>query len=57
MGIKPKIIIVCNPNNPTGSILTKQAIREIIEFSFNNKLIIFADEVYQDNVYTNKKTF
>lgn len=29
----------------------------MIEFAYENKMVIFADEVYQDNVYTSKKEF
>ena len=34
-----------NPGNPTGSILTEDTIRNIIEFSVKNKIVIVADEV------------
>ena len=32
-------------------MLTKENIQEIIKFAYENQLFIFADEVYQDNVY------
>jgi len=34
-----------------GQVLSRQNIEEIIKFAYEEKLFIFADEVYQDNVY------
>jgi bifunctional pyridoxal-dependent enzyme with beta-cystathionase and maltose regulon repressor activities len=36
---------VINPGNPTGSILSEETIRKIIEFSVKNKIVLIADEV------------
>ncbi|XP_069686059.1 alanine aminotransferase 1 isoform X2 [Periplaneta americana] len=47
----PKAIVVINPGNPTGQVLSRQNIEEIIKFAQKEDLFIFADEVYQDNVY------
>lgn len=47
----PRAIVVINPGNPTGQVLTKENIQEIIKFAYKEKLFIFADEVYQDNIY------
>ncbi|KAF7634712.1 Aminotran_1_2 domain-containing protein [Meloidogyne graminicola] len=46
-----KVIVVINPGNPTGQVLTRENIEAIIRFAYSNKLFIFADEVYQENVY------
>ncbi|XP_054164947.1 alanine aminotransferase 2-like [Oppia nitens] len=48
---KPKAIVVINPGNPTGSVLTKENIENIIKFADENKLMIIADEVYQHNIW------
>lgn len=47
----PRAIVVINPGNPTGQVLSRQNIEEIIKFAYKEKLFILADEVYQDNVY------
>lgn len=44
---KTKMIAVCNPNNPTGSVLTETAIAEIVRVAKNNDLWIHSDEVYR----------
>ena len=53
----PKILVVINPGNPTGSILSKQNIAEIIKFARRNNLMIIADEVYQHNIYAESAQF
>ncbi|CAG2173170.1 unnamed protein product, partial [Oppiella nova] len=54
---KPKAIVVINPGNPTGSVLTRHNIEDIIRFAKQNNLIIIADEVYQHNVWKNGAKF
>ncbi|KAH0571937.1 Alanine aminotransferase [Spironucleus salmonicida] len=48
---QPKAIILLNPSNPTGSILTQTELLEIIEFCHQHEIAILADEVYQENIY------
>jgi histidinol-phosphate aminotransferase len=49
---KTKIIFIANPNNPTGSYLTKDEIYRLIELTPKNILIVF-DHAY-DEFVTNK---
>ncbi|KAF8782674.1 Alanine aminotransferase 2 like protein [Argiope bruennichi] len=51
----PRALIVNNPGNPSGAVLTYENIQEIIKFAFEEKLLLMADEVYQGNVYGGKK--
>lgn len=44
---QPKAIVVINPGNPTGQVLTRENIEDIIRFAHKEKLFILADEVYQ----------
>ncbi|MBN2356929.1 aminotransferase class I/II-fold pyridoxal phosphate-dependent enzyme [candidate division KSB1 bacterium] len=53
-GITVKAIVVINPANPTGAILSEKSMREIIEFAKEHEMAIIADEVYQENVYDGK---
>ncbi len=50
-GIDPVAIVVINPGNPTGAVLSFENIKMVINFAKKHKLSIMADEVYQDNVY------
>ena len=44
---KTKVIIICNPNNPTGSVLSEQAMEEIVQQADNVGSWILSDEVYR----------
>jgi len=54
-GINIKAITVINPGNPTGQVLSHQNIKDIITFAYENQIAILADEVYQENIYVDKK--
>ncbi len=49
--INVKAIVVINPGNPTGAILDKSSIMQVVDFAEENDLAIIADEVYQENLY------
>lgn len=42
-----KIIAVCNPNNPTGAVLTEQEMQEVVRLAEECGAWIYADEVYR----------
>ena len=50
-GAEPRAIVVINPGNPTGNVLSKKNLEDVIKFAHRNKLFVFPDEVYQYNVY------
>lgn len=43
---KTRLIAVCNPNNPTGAILTEEEMKEITEIAGKADAWLLADEVY-----------
>merc|ERR1712038_2222206 len=47
----PRAIVIINPGNPTGNVLSRANIEAVVKFAAQKKLFVFADEVYQDNVY------
>jgi len=51
LGINPVGIVVINPGNPTGAVLSRENIEMVITFARRHNLAIIADEVYQENVY------
>ncbi|KAF7993478.1 hypothetical protein HCN44_010073 [Aphidius gifuensis] len=53
----PRVLVIINPGNPTGQVLTRKNIEEIIRFAQKNRLFVLADEVYQDNVYDKDSSF
>eukprot|EP00090_Calanus_glacialis_P014648 TRINITY_DN2347_c0_g1_i1.p1 TRINITY_DN2347_c0_g1~~TRINITY_DN2347_c0_g1_i1.p1 ORF type:complete len:484 (-),score=196.37 TRINITY_DN2347_c0_g1_i1:153-1604(-) len=52
-----KAIVVINPGNPTGQVLTRDNLEAVINFAAEKKLFVFADEVYQQNVYAEGSAF
>lgn len=56
-GILCRALVFINPGNPTGQCLTEENIRDLIVFCHNNRLILCADEVYQENIYNTQRPF
>jgi alanine transaminase len=50
-GLELKAVVVINPGNPTGNVLSQESIRSIIKTAARDDLVIIADEVYQTNVF------
>ncbi|EIJ67367.1 pyridoxal phosphate-dependent aminotransferase [Pasteurella bettyae] len=48
---RTKAIVIINPNNPTGAVYSKELLLEIAEIARQNKLLIFADEIYDKILY------
>ena len=48
---KTKAIILNTPNNPTGTIYSKEELMEIAEFAKKYNLIIVSDEMYEKLIY------
>ncbi|XP_026734187.1 alanine aminotransferase 1-like isoform X3 [Trichoplusia ni] len=46
-----RAIVVINPGNPTGQVLTRKNIEDVIKFAYKHKMMLLADEVYQHNIY------
>ena len=40
------LVIICNPNNPTGALYPKEVLEGIVEIARQHHLIIFSDEIY-----------
>ena len=56
-GINVRAFVLINPGNPTGQVLSESAVRDIVVFCHKHGLVLLADEVYQENVYCDGKTF
>ena len=49
---KTRAILICNPNNPTGYLYTKQEMRQIRDLVQKYNLYLISDEVYREFIYT-----
>eukprot|EP01059_Diplonema_ambulator_P033482 TRINITY_DN701_c0_g1_i1.p1 TRINITY_DN701_c0_g1~~TRINITY_DN701_c0_g1_i1.p1 ORF type:complete len:478 (+),score=136.55 TRINITY_DN701_c0_g1_i1:51-1484(+) len=54
-GKNVRALVVINPGNPTGQVLDPDTMMEIVEFARERDLMLLADEVYQENIYGEKK--
>ncbi|MEO0288213.1 MAG: pyridoxal phosphate-dependent aminotransferase [candidate division WOR-3 bacterium] len=52
---KTKAILICTPNNPTGTIFTREEMEMIVRIARKHNLFILSDEVYREFVFDNKK--
>jgi L-glutamine---4-(methylsulfanyl)-2-oxobutanoate aminotransferase len=48
---KTKAIIICNPNNPTGKVFTKDELEFIAELCKEFDVLCFTDEIYEHILY------
>lgn len=55
-GTDVRAIVVINPGNPTGAVLSPEDIRNVLDFAAEEKLVVLADEVYQTNIFLGKFT-
>ncbi|MCF8221857.1 MAG: pyridoxal phosphate-dependent aminotransferase [Bacteroidales bacterium] len=54
---RTKGIIICNPNNPTGYLYTKEEMLQLREIILKHDLYLFSDEVYREFCYDGEKHF
>ena len=50
---KTKGILICNPNNPTGYLYSREEMNQIRQLIKKYNLYLFSDEVYREFIYTN----
>ncbi|KAG8343626.1 putative alanine aminotransferase [Trypanosoma vivax] len=56
-GATPRVLVVINPGNPTGSVLDRQVMEKVVKFCCDRRIVLLADEVYQENIYASNKRF
>lgn len=53
---KTKILLIGYPNNPTGTVMTREDLEKIAEFAKAHDLIVISDEIYCDLTYEGQHT-
>lgn len=51
IGPKTRMLLLCNPSNPTGSCYTREELLELAKIVVENDLFVIADEIYERLVY------
>ncbi len=54
---RTKAIMICNPNNPTGYLYSKEELQKVAEIVKKHDLFLFADEVYREFCYDGNEHF
>ncbi|XP_045814853.1 glutamate--glyoxylate aminotransferase 2 isoform X1 [Trifolium pratense] len=56
-GLNVKAMVIINPGNPTGQCLSAENLREVLQFCYDENLVLLGDEVYQTNIYQDERPF
>lgn len=52
---KTKVLLLCSPSNPTGSMYSPEELGELADVAVENNLLIISDEIYERLIYGNNK--
>jgi aspartate aminotransferase len=52
---KTKAIFICNPNNPTGYLYSREELESLKEICLKHDLFLFSDEAYREFCYDNRE--
>lgn len=50
-----RAFILCNPQNPTGRVFTREELTQLAEICLRHKVLIISDEIHCDILYDGKK--
>ncbi|KAL5718187.1 hypothetical protein ACHQM5_011119 [Ranunculus cassubicifolius] len=56
-GLTVRAMVIINPGNPTGQCLSESNLKDLLQFCYREKLVLMADEVYQQNIYQDERPF
>jgi aminotransferase len=54
---KTKALLFCNPNNPTGTIFTRNQLHAVAQLAIKHDFYILSDEVYKDFIFDADEKF
>ena len=46
-----KYLLITNPNNPTGTVLPRKALKEVVEIASENRIPLVSDEIYDEILF------
>jgi aspartate aminotransferase len=52
---RTRAVLVCSPNNPTGTVLTWEELNRLATFAERHDLFLIADEVYKEFTYDGRR--
>jgi aspartate aminotransferase len=54
---RTRAILLCNPNNPTGTVYSKEELARLLEIANRHNLFFILDETYREFVYDGARPF
>ena len=54
---RTRLVLLCNPNNPTGTVYTREEVERVAGFCADHGLFLVSDEVYREFVYDGRQAF
>lgn len=54
---RTRVILYCNPNNPTGTVFSKEETLALVDLAERHDLFLLIDEAYKDFVFTREPYF
>ena len=48
---RTRFVLLCNPNNPTGTVYSREEVQRVADFCREHDLFLVSDEVYREFVY------
>ena len=55
--VECRAIAIINPGNPTGQVMSRKEMEGVVQFCYDNGLVLMADEVYQENIWMKDQIF
>jgi aspartate/methionine/tyrosine aminotransferase len=53
---RTRALVLVNPNNPTGSIIPDEIVRELLDVAIEHDLLVITDEVYRELCFSKQPT-
>jgi aspartate aminotransferase len=53
---RTRLVVLCNPNNPTGAVYSAEELEMVAAFCRDHGLFLVSDEVYREFVYDGRRT-
>jgi alanine-synthesizing transaminase len=48
---RTRALVICNPNNPTGALMNRQVLLDVLEVARRHELPVLSDEIYEKLLY------
>lgn len=52
---KTKLLLLCNPQNPGGTVFTREELTELAAICLENKIMVISDEIHSDLIFKGNK--